>query len=68
MTIQQFILNIDSEYQKNNNNMRRGQYIINSFFREFKPNFRIPQNVNCYYDDRNIKAFLLWIRLKKDNF
>jgi hypothetical protein len=40
---------------------RRGQFFVNQFLVNF-PNAAIPEDVDCYYDDKKLAVFLQFVK------
>lgn len=50
----------NTRYSFNASNQRRGQFFVNQLCADF-PDVVIPEEVDCYYDDKKLQAFLQFV-------
>ena len=55
-----FIVETEALYHKNNQGQRKGQFYYNRF-RTLFPNLRIPDSVDCFYDDKKLSEFVEFV-------
>jgi hypothetical protein len=56
-----FINQFYSEYNRNSQGQRIGQFAVNYLRSNFILPFAIPQEVDCFYDDSILPVFLNWV-------
>ena len=55
-----FIIETEQSFHQDNQGQRKGQFYYNRF-RELFPKMKIPDHVDCFYDDRKLKDFVEFI-------